>query len=456
MARPADWQPLADHDPVPGDVRAVRDEAGRLESVARTIKDQVARLKAIGADTTAPAPAPQEPDTGELRSAARDLADRLEEAHGRYSRVSGHLSGWADDLEACQEESVAVLHDARDAQRRIESDRAAGVEESFQGAREDLRAARGRLAEIVRRRDERAMYWGARIERDDGPDPSPDLASGPSHDLTHDLAHAATPDPSHETAGDQAPDLARRDPAPDPARDPAGDLVDRDVRRLGELAGALGAIATSCALLSLVPGLRILAVMAAVLSGVDLLTRLALALAGDGDRADVSLDVRSLLVFGTGAPPSRRPDTAPADDIPAPAGTASVASESAAAAMTAAATNALWAGRASAVRQAPDRAEPAGGRPGFLRIPDAGDADGAEAVAYFKAVGERFPQASDVTARIAKVTPSLAALQAAFRLGEGADLIGRSFGPAFPVFGVDSPWSEFKESCTKQAVGTSW
>jgi len=53
MARPTDWWPLADADPVPGDPQRISEQAAHLASTAQEITGQVARLRAIAAGQSA-------------------------------------------------------------------------------------------------------------------------------------------------------------------------------------------------------------------------------------------------------------------------------------------------------------------------------------------------------------------------------------------------------------------
>lgn len=110
MARPTDWQPLADSDPVPGNVQDIRDEAARLKKIGETIESQVGKLRDIGKDG-----ALKGKYADRLRSAATDLAGKMEKTSGRYKAVAGHLSSWATDLDEAQKAAERALTKAQSA-----------------------------------------------------------------------------------------------------------------------------------------------------------------------------------------------------------------------------------------------------------------------------------------------------------------------------------------------------
>ena len=43
--RPADWHPLAEKDPIPGDPEDIRDEVRRMKDLASTLRDQAGILR---------------------------------------------------------------------------------------------------------------------------------------------------------------------------------------------------------------------------------------------------------------------------------------------------------------------------------------------------------------------------------------------------------------------------
>ncbi|OON75394.1 hypothetical protein [Streptomyces tsukubensis] len=117
MARPTDWKPLADSDPVPGDPRQIRDEVEHMKKVAKKLRDQADRLGKI---------AKKEGLKGKysetLTDGAGELAKKLDQAAGRYETVKTHLSGWADDLQGAQTSAKAALDLAKDDEEQAKKD----------------------------------------------------------------------------------------------------------------------------------------------------------------------------------------------------------------------------------------------------------------------------------------------------------------------------------------------
>ncbi|MFI9100745.1 putative T7SS-secreted protein [Streptomyces fildesensis] len=464
MARPTDWHPLADLDPVPGDVHAIRDESTRLGKLATTIQDQVARLRAIGSDTSKL----KGQYADELRSKSRDLAGKLAKTHDRYSEVSGHLKSWSDDLDGCQSQSVTALHSAQDAQRRIDAHRppehpatAPGTapppqptpeEQAADAARgaalhraiEDLDAARQKLHQATGHRDERAKHWRGQIEKaiDDG-----------VHDSTWDKFK---------------------------------DFVDKHSRLLNDLANALSWIATGLAVLALfIPGVNIIAFLALAFTVGTLLTHVGLALAGDGNWFDVGLDLLAIATFGVGR--------LAAPGLKAAEGGVRAALEGGAERFGAAAWKSLakgeWAGKLSAAgrsfaTKASTAAEKALAKTDMseamkalwagkkLAISDAfklAKADLPQMNAwktylsggtgplrqFFTQAAARFPGESSIANEIAKAGSGLKITQAAFHLGFNADIWDKGVGMTLPWTVGSNPYSDFKSWCTKP-VGSAW
>ena len=108
MARPTDWSPLADSDPVPGDPQRISEQAARLASAAQQIQGQVSQLRAIEAG--------QSEERGlhvdKLKSASADVAGSLEQVVGRYQKTSSALSAWIPELEYAQSQSPERQHPA--------------------------------------------------------------------------------------------------------------------------------------------------------------------------------------------------------------------------------------------------------------------------------------------------------------------------------------------------------
>ncbi|WP_306335009.1 hypothetical protein [Streptomyces sp. KL118A] len=97
-ARPADWSPIAESDPTPGDPVAVRAEAKRLANIADTLSRQVEKLRQLGDDDNIKGKYAKS-----LKEESDELAGRFEKTKGRYEKVSGHLNTWADELAHAQE-----------------------------------------------------------------------------------------------------------------------------------------------------------------------------------------------------------------------------------------------------------------------------------------------------------------------------------------------------------------
>lgn len=116
MARPKDWQPLRESDPVPGDPVGVRDQVTHMKKIAEYLRTQAKSLTAMAdADNL------KGKYAEELAENARGLGRKLDLAEDRYREVKGHLSGWADELEDFQKAADKALGDAQDAQRIIDS-----------------------------------------------------------------------------------------------------------------------------------------------------------------------------------------------------------------------------------------------------------------------------------------------------------------------------------------------
>lgn len=109
--RPVDWSPLADRDPIGGDVAAVASEANYYSSLAQEISDQVARLRKIASEGE------QIGKTADkLREAAGDTAGKLQQTHGRVAAVGSALTKWIPHLEVAQADTLSALQAAQNAQ----------------------------------------------------------------------------------------------------------------------------------------------------------------------------------------------------------------------------------------------------------------------------------------------------------------------------------------------------
>ncbi len=176
MSRPIDWSPLAGSDPVPGEPELVERAGRHYRKVAVAINGAATKLRRIadGQDMQSMA-------VNAFRDSANKVAEDIGRAHERYDGVGQALSGYAPQLQYAQDESVAALRQAKEAeaaqasahraaeaaQGRIDSAkgadttadqgdhrRALGAAEAAGGA---LGAARKRLQRAVEDRDNAAQ-----------------------------------------------------------------------------------------------------------------------------------------------------------------------------------------------------------------------------------------------------------------------------------------------------------
>jgi hypothetical protein len=273
MGRPPDdvWAVLDEPaDPVPGDPHEIRTEATRLGRMAGTIREQIALLKAIAGDENVGKYADK------LRESASDLQDGLEKVATRYEHVSGYLGHWADDLDACQSESLVALHRAQavahtattpeakpgpgappptpeEARRQAAADHARSV------AQGKLAQAKTQLARVKAQRDERARHWKQEIEN------------------------------------------SEHDGLKDSRWDKFKDFVHEHAEMIKLLADVCTWIVTGLVIVSLfIPGLDIATGVLAGFMLAALLGHTSLALSGVGSWIDVGLDVFALATLGAG------------------------------------------------------------------------------------------------------------------------------------------------------------
>ncbi|MFE0132451.1 hypothetical protein ACFWY6_12890 [Streptomyces sp. NPDC059037] len=185
MARPKDWQPLRESDPVPGDPEGVRGQVKHMKKIAEYLRTQAAALTAMAdADNLKGQYAEK------LAEDARGLGRKLDEAEDRYREVKNHLSGWAEDLEGFQKRADKALDDAKEAQRIIDAhenkpdsekkgkdgekdgkggekgDKGSDAEDpALKNAKDDLEDARGRLNSAAGDYDERAGHYAGKIRK---------------------------------------------------------------------------------------------------------------------------------------------------------------------------------------------------------------------------------------------------------------------------------------------------
>ncbi|MFD4630117.1 hypothetical protein ACFVYR_16725 [Streptomyces sp. NPDC058284] len=183
-ARPKDWQPLADQDPVPGDPDRLEQLGRKLRGTADELKRQVRHLKAASeADSW-------DSDAGkEFREKAKKCRGRLEAAHKRYETVADAVGdrlvdhgsdyesnatappgNYATELHRAQRMAEIARQEARDAEAEKSAarkgldvlsgkEKGAGkggredLENKAQAAGKSLEAARGKLRKAQEIRD---------------------------------------------------------------------------------------------------------------------------------------------------------------------------------------------------------------------------------------------------------------------------------------------------------------
>ncbi|MFJ4786751.1 putative T7SS-secreted protein [Streptomyces sp. NPDC088794] len=173
MARPADWAPLAEVDPVPGDPEGIRREVTHMKKVAEKLRTQAAAMQAI-----ADCDGLKGKYADELGDKARGLGRRLDLAEDRYRKVKGHLNRWADDMDTAQKKADRALDDAKDAQRVIDAQKpndntkessaksnkdTASDNPVVTRAKEDLEGAHRKLNSAVSFYRERADHYAGKI-----------------------------------------------------------------------------------------------------------------------------------------------------------------------------------------------------------------------------------------------------------------------------------------------------
>ncbi|GAA3496073.1 hypothetical protein GCM10019016_031740 [Streptomyces prasinosporus] len=167
--RPVDWQPLCESDPVPGDPEEIRAEVKHMISVAKKLRDQAKKLKAISDDETL-----KGKYVKALREESATLERHMREVAGRYERVHGHLTTWSNELEDFQADADKVLHQAKQKQDEIEAEKAksgSGDKDTPQASPsgtehpddDPLKSYRTRLSTITGDRDTRASHHAGKI-----------------------------------------------------------------------------------------------------------------------------------------------------------------------------------------------------------------------------------------------------------------------------------------------------
>ena len=126
MSRPADWEPLAGSDPVPGDVYEVTQLSGQLRQIAQTISEQADKLKKLTTSEYWDSEASRKFD-GTSQKAASDL----DKVYRRYEAAYEAVNGYISPLETEQAGTLSLLQQAqalesahRQAQARLTQDAA--------------------------------------------------------------------------------------------------------------------------------------------------------------------------------------------------------------------------------------------------------------------------------------------------------------------------------------------
>ncbi|MDN0197109.1 putative T7SS-secreted protein [Streptomyces sp. S.PNR 29] len=270
--RPVDWHPLAEKDPIPGDPEDIRDEVTRMKNLASTLRDQAAILrKAAGGDAL------QGKYADKIREKSGDLEKHFRETAARYERVVGDLGKWANELEGFQERADGVLRAAKQA----DEEHAAEVKKKEAEAKKDgkdgdkkaseesdpdshLAPYHKQLNQVISERDSRAQYYAENIGRD-------------ISDIIKDSRWENFKDWVHEHA----------------------DTIKKVVEVLSWAATIIGVIAllfTPVGWLATLITVTTLSLTALVGVGHTLL-----ALSGDGNWADVAMDVFALATLGFGS-----------------------------------------------------------------------------------------------------------------------------------------------------------
>ena len=273
MARPTDWSPLADSDPVPGDPQRIGQEAAHLSSVAQEIQGQVARLRAIATGHSVE----KGLHVDKLKSASSDVADNLDKVVGRYQKTSAALGGWVPELEYAQSQSLKALAAAQDAAGRQRASQPVIRPSNYQPTPQDQQADKQRanvlnqantdLAAARRMLDQATSYR--------------DQKAGDTKNKIEDAIH---------------------DGVKDSWWDKFKSFIGHYAWLIQDICEGLEILATILAIVCLfIPGLDILDALLMVAFAATLLAAIGrgvLAATGNGSWLDFALDVLALVTFG--------------------------------------------------------------------------------------------------------------------------------------------------------------
>lgn len=117
-ARPPDFEPLADADPVPGDPAAIDALGGRYAQTAWQIQHQADNLRRLAAGSRAG----WKGQSGTVfASKAEDLATRIARAQTRYAAAAQALNRCAAPIQDAQQRAYAAVWKAKDATQRVQA-----------------------------------------------------------------------------------------------------------------------------------------------------------------------------------------------------------------------------------------------------------------------------------------------------------------------------------------------
>ena len=323
MSRPADWTPLADSDPVPGDPTAVAMLGYQLQQTAAQIQQDVAYLRSLCTDEF------WESDAGSaFQGRADSTADKLWQAHYRYMAAGEALgsdlagTGYAPALHEAQALSLRAL---------------AQGQEAWSAMRQALAAVSFTSDGIIPYEGSPAIGYTDQPELDGSGSPIPITPSPrdkPETTAAIRAYNARAADYSAAIALLNQAIIIRNDAADSAAsrilgaisadglQDPTGFLHDLEsawddaagwashnwARIVADIANVCGWIATVCGLLALVFAfIPLLQPLAAILEGValtmteiSLICHVILAATGNGSWLEVGFDMIALATFGEG------------------------------------------------------------------------------------------------------------------------------------------------------------
>jgi uncharacterized protein YukE len=288
MSRPADWSPLSDSDPTPGDPAEVQALATRYRNTADEISQQAANLRKLSSGTGEG----WDSDAGRVfHDHATELAGKIEKAHRRYETAAGALGGFVSPLELAQRQADLALVEAKDAAADMSAHAAVAAPSGGPPPTPEQQSAEHKRKTSY---DEASGRLGAARRR--------------MEDARGDYDHAAA------TAGKAIRDVIDHDGVHDSFWDKAGNWIHEHADILKKILKVIGYIVTVLAVAALilalvVPGLNIaaLALLVTILEYASLVGTVALlaghsalAATGDGSWLDVGLDIAALATFGVG------------------------------------------------------------------------------------------------------------------------------------------------------------